>query len=148
MMAVREIVVAPDLRLLQVSEPIAEIDDSVHELYQDLVDTMKTRGVGIAAIQIGVPRRMFVIGKYLMDTTAFINPEIIESSEETSEMVEGCLSVRGGARVHRPARVTVRAVGIDGETFQFEATGLLATCIQHEYDHLNGVLITDRRVAS
>lgn len=150
-MSVRPIVVWPDPRLREETRPIAEIDDSVRQLYRDLVDTMFAyNGIGIAAIQIGVASKMFLLEASLVggdkddDPVAFINPEVLSTSDETEKTDEGCLSFPGiFVPIERPYRARVRALGIDGETFEVEGEGLLARAIQHENDHLTGKLMVD-----
>ena len=148
-MAVREILKLPDPRLKLVSEPVARIDDEVRALMDDMLETMyEAPGIGLAAIQIGVPKRVVVIdlGK---DETArepffIVNPEIVWASDETRVHEEGCLSIpEYYEEVERPARVRVRYLDRNGEMRVIEADGLLATCLQHEIDHLNGVLFID-----
>jgi peptide deformylase len=150
-MAVRPVVVWPDDRLRQESIPIKDIDDSVRALYQDLVDSMYAEnGLGIAALQLGDPRRMFIVEPRLAGRAetdpplAFINPEVIETSEEQQDSEEGCLSFPDiYVKVKRPMRCKVRAIGIDGATFEIEGEALLARCLLHENDHLTGKLLVD-----
>lgn len=150
-MAVRPVVIWPDERLRQPSVAITAIDASVRALYQDLVDSMYAEnGLGIAALQLGDPRRMFIVepklaGKAETDPPlAFINPEVIETSEELQDSEEGCLSFPEiYLKVKRPMRAKVRAMGMDGQTFEFEGEGLLARCLLHENDHLTGKLLVD-----
>ncbi len=150
-MAVREVVVWPDDRLRQASVEIKEIDASVRELYQDLVDSMYAEnGLGIAALQIGDPRRMFIVepklaGKAAEDRpVAFINPEIVLVSDEQQDSEEGCLSFPDiYIKVKRPMTAKVRAMGMDGQMFELEGSGLLARCLLHEHDHLTGKLLVD-----
>lgn len=150
-MSVRPIVVWPDPRLREETRSIAEIDDSVRELYRDLVDTMFAyNGIGIAAVQIGEPFKMFLLEASLCggaesdDPIAFINPEVLATSDETEKIDEGCLSFPGiYVPIERPYRARVRAMGIDGEMFELEGEGLLARAIQHENDHLTGKLMVD-----
>lgn len=154
-MAVRPVVVWPDDRLRQESVAItaAELasDPSVRQLYQDLVDSMYAEnGLGIAALQIGDPRRMFIIepklaGKDPADPPiACINPEVVWVSEEQQDSEEGCLSFPEiYIKVKRPLRARVRATGLDGQVFELEGEGLLARCILHENDHLTGKLLVD-----
>ena len=150
-MSVRPIVVWPDPRLREETVAVAEIDDSVRELYRDLVDTMFAyNGIGIAAIQIGVPSKMFLLeaslcgGKESDPPIAFINPEVLATSDETEKIDEGCLSFPGiYVPIERPFRARVRATGLDGEVFELEGEGLLARAIQHENDHLTGKLMVD-----
>ena len=150
-MAVRPVVVWPDDRLRQESIPINDIDDSVRALYQDLVDSMYAEnGLGIAALQLGDPRRMFIVEPKLAGRSetdppvAFINPEIVSTSEETQDSEEGCLSFPDiYVKVKRPLRARVRAMSLDGAWFEMEGEGLLARCLLHEHDHLTGKLLVD-----
>jgi peptide deformylase len=149
-MAVRPIVIWPDPRLREATRPIAAVDDEVRALYRDLVDTMHAyHGVGIAAIQIGVPVKMFLVdsevaGRGPGEPVAFINPEITWTSPEKDRSEEGCLSFPGiYVPIERPARAKVRATGIDGVVFEAEGVELFARAIQHEYDHLTGKLMVD-----
>lgn len=150
-MAVRPVVVWPDERLRQPSVAITAIDDSVRELYQDLVDSMYAEnGLGIAALQIGDPRRMFIVEPKLAGLTetdkpvAFINPEIVVVSDEQQDSEEGCLSFPDiYIKVKRPMRAKVRAMGLDGKTFEMEGEALMARCMLHELDHLTGKLLVD-----
>lgn len=150
-MAVRDVVVWPDDRLRQASVEITTIDASVRELYQDLVDSMYAEnGLGIAALQIGDARRMFIVEPKLAGKTAedppvaFLNPEIIFTSDEQQDSEEGCLSFPDiYIKVKRPMRAKVRAMGMDGQIFEFEGDGLLARCLLHEHDHLTGKLLVD-----
>ncbi len=150
-MAVRPIVVWPDPRLRQETKEIAEIDDSVRQLYQDLVDTMYAHnGLGIAAIQIGEPHKMFLVEAELAGLDpealpmAFINPEVIWTGDEVEKSDEGCLSFPNVyVPVERPLQAKVRAMDLDGNTFEFEGEGLLARCLLHENDHLTGQLLVD-----
>jgi len=150
-MAVRPVVVWPDDRLRQPSVAITTVDDSVRELYQDLVDSMYAEnGLGIAALQLGDPRRMFIVepklaGKDEKDPpVAFINPEVGGASDEPQDAEEGGLAfpqfyVKG----KRPLRAKVRAMGLDGQMFECEGEGLMARCLLHENDHLTGKLLVD-----
>jgi peptide deformylase len=150
-MAIRPVVVWPDDRLRQQSVEIKEIDASVRELYQDLVDSMYAEnGLGIASLQLGDPRRMFIVepklaGRAASDPpVAFINPEVLWTSEETQDSEEGCLSFPEiYLKVKRPMRARVRAMGLDGQMFECEGEGLLARCLLHENDHLTGKLLVD-----
>jgi peptide deformylase len=148
-MAIRPIISLPDPRLRQKSEPVARVDDDVRRLMDDMLETMyEAPGVGLAAIQIGVPKRVVVI-----DTAKdgeekrpvfLANPEIVWSSEETRVYQEGCLSIPDFMEdVERPERIRVHFLDRNGETQEIEADGLLATVVQHEIDHLNGVLFID-----
>ena len=148
-MAVREILVYPDPRLKQVAEPLQVVDDSVRQLVEDMAETMyDAPGVGLAANQIGVLKRVFVIDiageDEPSDLKIFINPEILELSG-TQTWTEGCLSFPGASEeIKRAARVRVRALDQNGNPFELEAEGLLAVAIQHENDHLDGVLMIDK----
>lgn len=150
-MSVRPIVIWPDERLREETQPIAAITDEVKQLYRDLVDTMYAlNGLGIAAPQIGVAMKMFLVEPQLAgrdvndDPVAFINPEVVDTSEEVQRGEEGCLSFPGiYVQVDRPLRARVRAMGIDGEMFEVEGDELLARCLLHENDHLTGQLLVD-----
>ena len=148
-MPTRPIICLPDPRLKLVSEPVAQVDDEVRALLDDMLETMyDAPGVGLAAIQIAVPRRVVVIdvaGKDEPPAPWFlVNPEITWASEEMNVHEEGCLSIPDYYEdVTRPARVRARFLDRDGKQQEIEADGLLATCIQHEIDHLNGVLFID-----
>jgi len=150
-MAVRPVVIWPDDRLRQESVAITTIDDSVRALYQDLVDSMYAEnGLGIAALQLGDPRRMFIVEPKLAGRpeteppVAFINPEVLETSDEQQDSEEGCLSFPDiYIKVKRPMRTKVRAMGLDGKLFELEGQALLARCLLHEYDHLTGKLLVD-----
>lgn len=127
------------------SVPVEVFDEELGTFLQTMAEAMvENRGIGLAAPQIGDNRRIFVCSVDGSDPMAFINPEIIETSLETSVYEEGCLSLPGiYADVERPERVVVQAFNKKGRPFKVEAEGLLATCIQHELDHLNGVLFVD-----
>jgi len=127
------------------AEPVTEFDSDLAELIETMCDAMvENHGIGLAAPQIGVLKRLFVCSVDGSDPVAFINPEIIETSLETSVYEEGCLSLPGMyADVERPERVVIQAFNKKGRPFKVEAEGLLATCVQHELDHLNGVLFVD-----
>jgi peptide deformylase len=150
-MAVREIVVWPDPRLRQETVAVAQIDDRVRQLYEDLKDSMYAEnGLGIAAIQIGDPTKMFLIEPRLAGRTendpplACINPEIVWTSDEKQESEEGCLSFPDiFVQVERPLKARMRAMDIDGSTYELEGEGLLARCMLHENDHLTGKLLVD-----
>jgi peptide deformylase len=153
-MALLSIIEAPDPRLRTISKPLAEVTDATRALIADMFETMYAApGIGLAAIQVGVPDRLLVID--LQDNVdeeeapirtprVFINPEIIASSEETGFYNEGCLSVpEQYADVERPLRVTARWLDEQGTAYEEELDGLLATCLQHEMDHLEGILFVD-----
>jgi peptide deformylase len=148
-MAVREIIILPDKRLRLKSEPVKRIDSGVRKLVDDLFETMyEAPGIGLAAIQIGIPKRVVTMDLSKKEDDhkpqVFINPEIIWKSEETSKYEEGCLSIpEYYEEVKRPARVKVKYLDLDGKPHEIEASGLLATCLQHEIDHTNGVLFID-----
>ncbi len=148
-MALRDILVLPDKRLRDVSKPVDAIDGAVKKLVDDMFDTMyDAPGIGLAAIQIGVPLRVVTMDLAKKDDEkapqVFINPEIVAESAELSVHEEGCLSIpEYYEEVERPASVTVRYLDLDGKRHEVEAKGLLATCLQHEIDHLNGVLFID-----
>jgi peptide deformylase len=148
-MAIRPLVIFPDPRLKRVSEPVARIDAAIETLVADMFATMyDAPGIGLAAIQIGVALRVVTIdlgrGEEERAPQVFINPEILWTSEEMGTYEEGCLSIPDYyEEVERPARVRVRHLGLDGASREIEADGLLATCLQHEIDHLDGVLFID-----
>ncbi|MEO9614849.1 MAG: peptide deformylase [Nitratireductor sp.] len=148
-MSIKPLVFLPDPVLRQVSKPLERVDETVRALADDMLETMyEAPGIGLAAIQVGEPLRMLVIDLSKEDEPRapqiFVNPEIVASVDERSVYEEGCLSIPDYyAEVERPAAVTVDYVDIDGKKRQVEADGLLATCLQHEIDHLNGVLFID-----
>ena len=148
-MALREIITAPDSRLKVISKPVAGVDDALRALMDDMLETMYAApGIGLAAIQVGVPKRVIVmdIAREGEPPTPryFVNPEIVWASDETAVYEEGCLSVPEiYDGVERPARCRIAYLDYDGKKQVMEAGGLLATCIQHEIDHLNGVLFID-----
>ena len=141
-MAVRPILRFPDPRLHTVARPVEQFDDALRELVQDMVDTMiEAPGIGLAATQIDVHLRVIVIdvSEERNALRVFVNPEIVGASPECKVYEEGCLSVPGVyEEVQRPDRVTVRAFDEYGKVFTLEADGLLAVCLQHEMDHLEG----------
>jgi len=148
-MTIKPLIILPDPLLRQVSKPIERVDSDLQRLADDMLDTMyDAPGIGLAAIQIGVPRRMLVIDVARegeeKQPLVFINPEIVASSDERSVYEEGCLSIPDYyAEVERPATVSVKYLDRDGKEQTVEADSLLATCLQHEIDHLNGVLFID-----
>jgi peptide deformylase len=148
-MALRKIIVIPDPVLRQVSAPVAAVSKDIRALADDMLETMyDAPGIGLAAVQIGVPQRIVTMDLAKKDEPKdpiiFINPEIITSSEETSVYEEGCLSIpEYYEEVTRPARVKIRYMDIKGAAQEMDAEGLMATCIQHEIDHLNGKLFID-----
>ena len=145
-MAKREILHFPDPRLRLKAEPVAEVDDEIRTLVDDMFETMyEAPGIGLAATQINVQKRVLVadVSEDQSEPHALINPEILETSGE-EEMDEGCLSVPGFyEKVQRADRIRVRALGRDGQPFELDIDGLLAVCIQHEIDHLDGKLFVD-----
>jgi len=148
-MTIKPLIILPDPVLRQVSTPVERVDEDAKKFAGDLLETMyDAPGIGLAAIQVGEPRRMLVIDLAKEGEAKapqiFINPEIVWRSDERSVYEEGCLSIPDYyAEVERPARVKVKYVDLDGEEREVEADGLLATCLQHEIDHLNGVLFID-----
>ncbi len=148
-MAIREILEAPDPRLKVISEPVEVVDDDLRRLMDDMVETMYAApGIGLAAIQIGVPKRVLVLDisndEEEPNPRYFVNPEIVWTSDELAIYNEGCLSLpEYYAEVERPAACRVEYLDYDGNPQTLEASGLLATCIQHECDHLEGILFVD-----
>jgi peptide deformylase len=148
-MAIRPLVKLPEAKLRLVSEPVGEVTDEVRRLATDMLDTMyDAPGIGLAAIQIGVPKRVVVIDLGRTEEErrplVLVDPEITWSSDETRVHEEGCLSIPEYYEdVERPDRVKVRYRDLQDQLVEAEADGILATCIQHEIDHLNGVLFID-----
>ena len=148
-MALRDIIILPDKRLRAKSEPVKAVDAEVRALVEDMFETMyKAPGVGLAAIQVGEPRRIVTVDTAKKDEPknpqVFINPEIVWSSEDKNTYEEGCLSIpEYYEEVERPSEVKVRFMDLDGKTQEVAANGLLATVLQHEIDHTNGVLFID-----
>jgi peptide deformylase len=168
-MAIREILEVPDPRLKQISAPVTAFDAELKTLVEDMFETMyDAPGIGLAAVQIGVPLRVLVIDLQPDDPDAepevctahgghhhthqptlkqprvYINPEILDPSEDLALYSEGCLSVPEiYADVERPARIRARWQDLDGKVHEAELDGLLATCLQHEMDHLEGILFID-----
>ena len=152
-MALREIIILPDKQLRLVSTPIEKVTPDIRKLADDMFETMYAApGIGLAAIQVAQPLRLITMdlakkneeGDSTPEPRVFINPEILSSSEETSVYEEGCLSIpEYYEEVERPARVRLRFTDLDGKVHEEDAEGLYATCIQHEIDHLNGVLFID-----
>ncbi len=148
-MAKREIITLPDPLLRTVSKPVKAVNASTRKLMDDMLETMyDAPGIGLAAVQIGVPQRLVVI-----DTSKegeekqplfLVNPEIVWSSEEEADYEEGCLSIpEFFDMVTRPKEIKVRYLDREGETQEKLCDGVLATCVQHEIDHLNGILFID-----
>ena len=148
-MAVREIIKLPDKRLRLKSEPVKQIDAGIRGLVDDMFETMYAApGIGLAAIQVGIAKRVVTMDLSKKEgdhkPQVFINPEITWKSEELSKYEEGCLSIpEYYEEVERPAEVKVKYLDIDGKPHDVKAKGLLATCLQHEIDHTNGVLFID-----
>ena len=148
-MAILPLVILPDSRLRLVSEPVGAVTDEIRKLADDMLETMyDAPGVGLAAIQIGVAKRLVTIDtskeEGVRRPQVFLDPVITWESEETRSYDEGCLSIPDYyAEVVRPDRVRVRFRDLTGQEQEIEAGGLLATCIQHEIDHLNGTLFID-----
>lgn len=148
-MAIRPILIAPDPRLKAVSTPVETVDAEIRKLAEDMADSMyAAEGIGLAAVQIGVAKRIIVMDLDQKDGKknwrAFINPKITWASEEMATYEEGCLSVPEiWDDVERPARIKAEYLDLDGKEVEIEADGMLATCLQHEMDHLEGVLFID-----
>jgi peptide deformylase len=148
-MALREIIKLPDKRLRLKSEPIKRIDSGIRSLVDDLFETMyKAPGIGLAAIQIGVPKRVITMDLAKKDEEkkpqVFINAEVIWKSTAGAKYEEGCLSIPEiYEEVERPAQVKVKYLDLDGAEHEIEASGLLSVCLQHEIDHINGLLFID-----
>jgi peptide deformylase len=149
-MALREILILPDKRLRQVSEPVKKIDAGIRKLVEDMFESMyDAPGIGLAAIQVGTPKRVVTMDLSKKEEAeknpqVFINPEIVWSSDEQATYEEGCLSIpEFYEEVERSAQVKVKYLDLEGKAHEVEANGLLATCLQHEIDHLNGVLFID-----
>jgi peptide deformylase len=148
-MAPREILTVPDPRLKLVSTEVEAVDDALRALMDDMLETMYAApGIGLAAIQVGVPKRVIVMDLAREGEAPqpryFVNPQIVWASEETAPYEEGCLSVPEiFDEVQRPARVKLRYLDYQGAPVEEDAEGLYAVCIQHEMDHLNGVLFID-----
>jgi peptide deformylase len=153
-MALLPIIETPDPILRQISTPVEEVTDDLRKLIDDMFQTMYAApGIGLAAIQVGVPKRLLVIdlqepeeegGEPVREPLVFINPEILEASETLQVYSEGCLSVPDMyAEVERPDRIRARWLDRDGKPHEEEIDGLLAICLQHEMDHLEGILFID-----
>ena len=148
-MAILPIIIAPDPRLKLRSDPVEVVDDAVRKLMDDMLETMYAApGVGLSAVQVGVTKRVIVVdatrGERRRDPVHLVNPEIIWVSEEIVSNEEGCLSFPDQyAEVVRPAQCKVRHLDFNGDQQELHAEGLLATCVQHEIDHLEGILFID-----
>jgi len=146
-MAIRPILRYPDQRLHQIAKPITVFDTALKELVSDMAETLYAApGIGLAASQIDQHVQLIIIdiSKAQNELLVFVNPEIVWTSEEKTTCDEGCLSVPGVYDgVTRPSRVKVRAHDVEGKLFDLEAQGLLAVCIQHELDHLKGIVFVE-----
>jgi peptide deformylase len=148
-MAVREILILPDKRLRLTSEPVKQIDAGIRKLVDDMFETMyKAPGIGLAAIQVGVAKRVITLDLSKKEDNhrphVFLNPEVTWQSAQRAKFEEGCLSIPDYyEEVERPTEVKVRYLDIAGKKHELDAKGLLATCLQHEIDHINGVLFID-----
>jgi len=148
-MAIREILTEPNEILRQKSLPVDVVDREIQTLMDDMLETMYAApGIGLAAIQVGIPKRVIVLDLATKDQPKnpmfFINPIIIKKSENNSTYEEGCLSVPGQfAEIDRPDRCDIKYLDYNGQSKKIEAEGMLATCIQHEMDHLEGILFID-----
>lgn len=146
-MSILTILEFPDPRLRKVAEPVETVDDGLRTILDNMVETMyDAEGIGLAATQVNVHKRMLVmdISEDRNDPLYFVNPEITVLDSEPLGHEEGCLSVPGFYElVNRPRKVLINAIGYDGQPFELEAEGILAVCIQHEVDHLNGKLFVD-----
>ena len=148
-MTIRPILTAPDPRLKAVAAEIAKVDGEIRRLIDDMLETMyEADGIGLAAVQIGVPKRVIVMDIDQKDgkknPLVFVNPKLLWASEDLATFEEGCLSVPDiWENVERPARIRAEYQGRDGKQQTLEADGLLADCLQHEMDHLDGILFID-----
>jgi len=145
----RKIIIEPDPILRKKCEPLEKVDTDTKKLMDDMLETMYAApGIGLAAVQIGILKRLVVIDisrdEEKKNPIFLINPEIINQSKQTSVYEEGCLSIPGQfAEIERPAECTLKYIDYNGKEKELKADGLLATCIQHEVDHLNGILFID-----
>ena len=148
-MALREILTEPNDILRKKSLPVENVDKSIQELMDDMLETMYAApGIGLAAIQVGIPKRIIVmdISKKKDEKVPmyFVNPEILNKSDDNSVYEEGCLSVPGQfAEIERPKKCKIKFLDYYGHPKEIDAEGMLATCIQHEIDHLEGILFID-----
>ena len=148
-MALREILTEPNRILRQKSLPVEKVDEDLRKLMDDMLETMYAApGIGLAAIQVGVPKRVIVLDiaqkEGQKNPMYFVNPEIIDKSKNESTYEEGCLSVPGQfAEIDRPDECYVKYLDYQGQQKEIRAKGMLATCIQHEMDHLEGILFID-----
>ena len=145
----RKILTEPDPILRKKCEPLEKVDEETKKLMDDMLETMYAApGIGLAAIQVGILKRLVVIDiskeEEKKKPIFLINPQIIHQSKKTSVYEEGCLSLPGQfAEIERPAECTIKYIDYDGKEKELKSDGLLATCIQHEVDHLNGILFID-----
>ena len=148
-MSIRKVVIEPDPILRKKSESLYQVNNDIRKLLDDMLKTMYAApGIGLAAVQIGILKRIIVIDiskkEEKKNPIFLINPEIIFQSKETSTYEEGCLSLPGHfAEIERPAKCKIEYIDYNGKKAELEAEGLLSTCIQHEIDHLNGILFID-----
>tara|TARA_B100000029_G_scaffold496897_1_gene563804 strand:- start:123 stop:647 length:525 start_codon:yes stop_codon:yes gene_type:complete len=148
-MAIRQILTEPNKVLRQKSSKVDVVDQEIQKLMDDMLETMYAApGIGLAAIQVGVPKRVIVLDIAKKNEPKqpmyFVNPEIIEKSQNNSSYEEGCLSVPGQfAEIERPDRCHIKYLDYHGKSKEIKAEGMLATCIQHEMDHLEGILFID-----
>ena len=148
-MALREILTEPNKILRQKSSIVEKVDKDIQKLMDDMLETMYAApGIGLAAIQVGVAKRIIVLDIAPKDSPrnpmCFVNPEILKKSENNSTYEEGCLSVPGQfAEIDRPEKCHIKYLDYYGEQKEIKAEGMLATCIQHEMDHLEGILFID-----
>tara|TARA_B100001123_G_C14813473_1_gene829319 strand:+ start:175 stop:699 length:525 start_codon:yes stop_codon:yes gene_type:complete len=148
-MTIRQILTEPNIKLREKSLPVDKVDKNIQKLMDDMLETMYAApGIGLAAIQIGVPKRVIVMDIHQKDGKKnpmfFVNPEIINKAEKNSTYEEGCLSVPGQfAEIDRPEQCNVKYLDYYGNPKEINAKGMLATCIQHEMDHLEGILFID-----
>ena len=148
-MSLKNIIIEPDPILRKTSNPIEKVDSTVRKLLDDMLETMyKAPGIGLAAVQIGILKRIVVIDiskdENKKDPIYFVNPELTWQSNEKATYEEGCLSIPDQfAKIDRPEKCTVKFLDYNGNPKEIRAEGLLATCIQHEIDHLNGILFID-----
>tara|TARA_Y100000816_G_C26075238_1_gene565925 strand:+ start:1185 stop:1709 length:525 start_codon:yes stop_codon:yes gene_type:complete len=148
-MAIKKILVEPNKLLRKVSQPVKEVNKDVQNIMDDMLETMySANGIGLAAIQIGIPKNLIVIDlltkEKKKDPLFFVNPKIIKKSSKMSKYDEGCLSIPNlFAEIQRPSECEVEYLDYQGKKKILKANGLLATCIQHEIDHLNGILFID-----
>ena len=148
-MSIRNIIIEPDTILRKKSEPLQQVNNETRKLLDDMLKTMYAApGIGLAAVQIGILKRIIVIDvskkEEKKNPIFLINPEITYKSKETSIYEEGCLSLPGHfAEIERPAKCKINYIDYHGKKAELEAEGLMSTCVQHEIDHLNGILFID-----